>query len=250
MIRFKKSFYFLNVSEVWFGVANSLFDSLGLTVSQHIGKKVRKVIGVHSVSYTVENRLDVPEELIFSKFNQTLQVEIKQASRFPVHCYFDNDKTRFLEFYNDFANSRKIDLLSMKRLNEMDKFLKMSFAELDGVTIAAHSYLFDEQQGIVRLMHAASARFNEKLNKQAVGKINKLLHYHDMLHFKKQGFCVYDFGGYAENTTDPGMLGINRFKLSFGGVRVPCYNFSSYLYFIVKKIAVLSQIAGKRKRPD
>ncbi|MEI2749887.1 MAG: hypothetical protein V9E88_14145 [Ferruginibacter sp.] len=48
-----------------------------------------------------------------------------------------------------------------------------------------------------------------------IGMANKLLTAKDIGYFKEQGYKMMDFGGYAENTEDKSLKGINDFKLSF-----------------------------------
>lgn len=245
MIRFKKKFIFLKVNEVWFGYAFNFADCIGLTAYMHVKGNTQKIYGVKQISYTVENNLEEQEEVIFSKYSKTVQVEIKQAEKKDVQCFFHDDVKGFTEFYNNFAASRKIDLISERRLNEMEGFLKLSYAVSGNTVLAAHSYLVDEKLGIARLMHAASQRLNDGVDKQLVGRANKLLHYKDMLYFKAAGMRWYDFGGYANDTTDKGLQGINNFKMSFGGQKVVCNNYSSYAYSIMKKTAAFLGLLGK-----
>lgn len=151
----------------------------------------------------------------------------------------------FVDFYNGFAADRNIDLTSERRLKEMQPFLQVSMAFQDGMLLAAHSYLADTEAGITRLMQSASARLNPAADKQLTGRANKLLHYFDMLHFKEKGFKIYDFGGYAMNTDDKGLQGINHFKLSFGGEIKICKNYFSVPYFIFKKLAAATGRLGR-----
>ncbi|MGB4843030.1 MAG: hypothetical protein WBP16_01055 [Ferruginibacter sp.] len=245
MVRFKKKFLFFKVSELWFGYRYSFSDLIGLTAYLHVGEPRKKIYGVLTHSSTVENSLEEPEEIIFSNFSKTVKVEIKQAEKKNIDCVFKNDFAGFAEFYNDFAKSRKIDLVSMRRLHEMNGNIKLSFAVSGNIKVAAHSYLVDEEQGIARLMHSASLRLHDEFDRQLSGKVNKLLHYRDMLYFKAKGFKIYDFGGYAANTSDKGLQGINKFKLSFGGEKKICNNYSSYSYFLLKKIAAVFGLLGR-----
>ncbi len=245
MVRIKKKFSFFSVSEVWFKYKFSFADLAGFTAYLHVKNYRGKIFGVKQLSFTVENRLDIPEEAIFLNFSKTVKIEIKQAEKSNVECYFNTDIKFFLEFYNRFAATRNIDLCSEKRLVEMGKYLKLSYAVYNNQTIAAHSYMVDEEAGIVRLMHSASERLNENYDKQLSGKINKFLHYNDMLSFKKAGFAVYDFGGYTNNTDDKGLKGINNFKLSFGGNKVECINYTSFSYYLFKKIAAMLGLLGR-----
>ena len=245
MVKIKKKFSFLNVSEVWFKYKYNFIDLAGFTAFLHVKNFKGRIFGVKQISFTVENRLDISEETIFLNFSKTVKIEIKQAEKLNAACYFHTDTKGFIEFYNRFAAARNIDLLNEKRLVEMGKYLKLSTAVFNNQTVAAHSYMVDEEAGIVRLMHSASERLNENYDKQLSGKINKLLHYNDMLNFKKAGFAVYDFGGYTNNTGDKGLQGINNFKLSFGGNKVECINYFSYSYYILKKMAAMLGLLGR-----
>jgi hypothetical protein len=59
--------------------------------------------------------------------------------------------------------------------------------------------------------------------RSAIGRANRLLHWHDMLFFKNQEVSTYDFGGWYEKKEDPARLNINKFKESFGGEIVKTY---------------------------
>ncbi len=246
MIVFKKKFLFFSVTEVWFGYYGTFIEKIGLCAFMHVkGSSKSKISGVKNISYTVENELENTEEDILNSFSKTIKVEINQAKKIGVNTYFSNNINEFITFYNDFAKNRNIDLISERRLNEMKPNLKLSFAIFENNILAAHSYLEDKELGIVRLMHAATARFSDQGDKQLAGRANKLLHYTDMVAFKKDGIKIYDFGGYAEGTNDKGLQGINKFKLSFGGSKVECINYSSYTYFVLKKLASLLGLLGK-----
>jgi lipid II:glycine glycyltransferase (peptidoglycan interpeptide bridge formation enzyme) len=51
-----------------------------------------------------------------------------------------------------------------------------------------------------------------------------MLHWKDILEFKKKGYSIYDFGGLALKD-DPVLANIDRFKKSFGGTIVQEYEF-------------------------
>ncbi len=228
------------VNEKWFAYRFSWADLMGFTACMHVKGDVRRRYTVKKSSYTIENSLLLPEEAIFAGFKKTVQTEVKQAAR-TVHCEFKPDIEGFVRFYNSFAASRKIAALTTARLQEMNDSLRLSFAYREEELLAVHSYICDRENGMVRLMHAASKRLESPGEKQLAGRANKLLHYHDMCAFKKEGMAVYDFGGYAMNTNDKGLQGINAFKLSFGGTVTECRNYFSYPYTMFKKMASLVQ---------
>ena len=53
--------------------------------------------------------------------------------------------------------------------------------------------------------------------RKAVSCANCLIHWHNFLAFRERGIHEFDFGGWYPGTTNIRLLGINRFKKSFGG---------------------------------
>lgn len=245
MIRFVKKFMGIGVSEIWFAKKIKPADLFKLSGYMHTQAVKPGMALLAQPSYTVENSLTATTETIFAGYSKTVQTEIKQAQKKNIECRFTNNIAQFVDFYNDFAKDRNIDLTSGRRLNEMQPYLQISMAFQDGVLLAAHSYLADDEAGIARLMQSASARLNPAADKQLAGRANKLLHYFDMLQFKEKGFVTYDFGGYAMDTEDKGLQGINTFKRSFGGEIKLCKNYCSYPYFIFKKLAAATGRLGR-----
>ena len=197
---------------------------------------------IKKISYTVENSLEKDEEEIFSGFDSTSRSHIRRAEREGLKCSFNYDVVGFVEFYNAFASNKKIPLTSEQRIIEMGGNLSMSYATLDGKILSAHSYLTDKDTGIVLLFHSASLRFDNTIDANTIGRSNRFLHYKDMIYFKEQGFKVYDFGGFAENTDNVSLAGINRFKLSFGGNKVSCVNYYSIGYVLFQWLAKILKI--------
>ena len=60
--------------------------------------------------------------------------------------------------------------------------------------------------------------------RNAVSRANCLLHWFNFQRFVEQGIVEFDFGGWYPGKTDICLLGINRFKMSFGGRIVREYN--------------------------
>lgn len=245
MVTIKKKFLFFKVKEMWFGYSFSFFDLIGLTTYLHVKDLNTKIYGVKLSAYTVENSLAESADTIFSKFHTTLKRHIKQVEKDNVTYYFENRFEEFVLFFNEFAKKRNIPLLNVSRLKEMKDNVAISFAEYENLKIAAHCYLVDKELGIVSLMHSATVRLDESFDKNLASRINKLLHFKDMLYFKASGFKIYDFGGFAHNTKDKGLAGINDFKLSFGGEKIQCKSYASYSYYLLKKIASVTGLINK-----
>jgi hypothetical protein len=238
MVSFYKKFYFLNVRENWFSYEFKLSDIFSINAYLVIKNfKQKKIWGIKKITYTVENSLELEKDVILSRFSSTFRYDVRKSEKEGIECLFNQDIDGFVDFYNKFAINKKIPPTNRRRITEMGENLKLSFAFLDRQVLAAHSYLIDNEVGIARLFHSASLRFNNNIDTSIVARANKLLHFRDMLYFKEQGFKVYDFGGYAENTNNESLIGINKFKISFGGERVICLNYYSIGYYLVHWIA-------------
>lgn len=239
MVLIKKKFFVFTVKEKWFHNRFTLAELAGFTACMHVKDPKQSLFTVKRNSFTIENNLLLSQESILAGFKKTVQTEVKQAARMNIQCRFENNPEQFEQFYNRFAVNRNIAPVTIKKLQEMSTALRLSFAYRDNELLAAHSYICDGEKGIVRLMHAASKRLDNPDEKQTAGRANKLLHFHDMCAFREEGYAIYDFGGYAMNTADRGLQGINAFKLSFGGVITECINYCSWPYVIFRKLALL-----------
>lgn len=238
MVNYTKKLYFINVNVSWFAYKYKFWDLFSFNARMHLKEyDNKKILGVQRNSHTVELNLEQDTETIFSNFSKQIRQQVKIAENEGIKCSFRNDVDGFVEFFNDFASRKNTFTTSKRRIQELGDNLKISFAEYNGEILAAHSYLIDKELGIVRHYHSSTKRLNDNTDRNLVGRANKYLTVTDILYFKEQGYKVFDFGGYAANTTDESLIGINKFKLLFGGTVVPCINFYSYNYWILKKFA-------------
>ena len=67
-------------------------------------------------------------------------------------------------------------------------------AQKEDTPYVFHSYIVDMEDKQVRLLHSCSSFRSEKLLANLIGRINKLLHWEDMIYFKKCGIRQYDWG--------------------------------------------------------
>ena len=245
MLTIKKKFGLLNVVENWYECRYQWKDLLSLTAYMHVKNDCpQPPLTVRKDNYTIENDLRLTEEEIFGAFTKQYRNQIRQAETEGVNCYFHKDIPGFVEFFNDFAATKGINLTSIQRLEEMGDELLLSYAEWNGRVLAAHSYHYDKAAGVVRTYQSASVRLTGELDKNLIGKANKLLHYKDMLYFKQLGIHTYDFGGYAGKDDKRDLKGINEFKLNFGEEGVSCVNYFSIPYYLLKTMAAKFGILG------
>ena len=240
MIRFTKKFYFWKVQDTWFVYQYRFSHAFTLAQFSFVKKHDSTPrFCVKDISHTVELSLEPGMESIIAGFRNTVKQEVRKAEQEQVTCSFREDTDRFIEFFNDFAALKKLYPAKKDMIRSMGAHFQTSFAEIDGEMLVAHSYLVDPELGICRLFQSASRRLDERFDRKLIGRANKLLTAKDIQHFKEKGFKLMDFGGYAENTSDKGLQGINDFKLSFGGHKAECINYYTWPYAVLRKLSLL-----------
>ncbi|MES2851253.1 MAG: hypothetical protein V4685_19550 [Bacteroidota bacterium] len=246
MIRYYKKFYFLKVYENWFQYKYRLKDAIGLNVYWHIKKQdTKKIPAIKFISHTIELDLLQDADTINGNFSKQIRQQARIAETDGINCTFQNDIDVFVEFFNEFAKKKNTDLVSKRRMEELGDGIKLSFASHNGEILAVHSYLTDNEAGIVRHHHAATRRLDDQVDKNLIGRANKYLTVKNILYFKEQGYKTFDFGGYAKDTLNESLKGINNYKLLFGGTVVESVNYYSYGYWLFKKLSKLLGLQGK-----
>lgn len=246
MIRYYKKFYYFKVYENWFEYKYNLNDIFSLNVYWNLKKQNRnKIFAVKNISHTIELDLVQDTEAIFANFSKQIRQQYKISESEGTTFSFHNDVDGFVNFFNDFASKKNTNLVSRRRIEEMGENLKLSFALYNGQILAAHSYLVDKETGIVRHHHSATKRLDENYDRNLIGRANKYLTVKNIEYFKQQGLKTFDFGGYAADTKDESLIGINKYKLLFGGQVVPSVNYYSYFYWLLKKLSKLGGLSGQ-----
>lgn len=246
MIRYYRKIFFFNVKETWFTYQFKFVDIFSLNSFLHIKNNCgKKIWAVQKTSHTIELNLEQDKDLILANFSKQIRQQVKIAENEGTICYFHKEIDKFVDFFNDFANKKETFTTSKNKIIELGNLVKLSFALKNGQILAAHSYLLDEEMGIVRHLHSATKRLDEQYDRNLIGRANKFLTVQDILYFKEMGYKVFDFGGYANNTKDESLKGINNYKLLFGGKIVPCIDYYSYNYWLMKKITKLLGLSGK-----
>lgn len=245
MIRYSKSFHFLKVYENWFIYKFKLKDIFTLNVHFHVKNTRHSIFGIKEISHTLEIDLEKPASDITADFSKQIRQQSKIAENEGTVCYFHTSVDEFVDFFNDFASKKDTWTTSKKRIVELGENVKMSFAVNNGQVLAAHSYLIDSELGIVRHLHSATKRLDENYNRNLIGRANKYLTVTDIFYFKQQGFKIFDFGGYAKDTKDESLKGINNYKLLFGGTLETCINYFSFNYWLLKRVTKILGLSGK-----
>ncbi|MGH8539440.1 MAG: hypothetical protein ACRETW_02915, partial [Stenotrophobium sp.] len=135
------------------------------------------------------------------------------------------DVEDFSSFYDLFAGSKGLAQANRPKLKELAKKAALvlsvaSSGQDEGEWLSGHAYICDGQRA--RLLYSASnAALVTKGDRQLVGRANKYLHWHMILHFKRYSYLQYDFGGISKRAE---LRYIDEFKESFGGQELLEYN--------------------------
>lgn len=246
MITYKKKLFIFNIDETWFNYDDSIWNIFRLNVFMHVkNAENKRKTGKLDLTHTLELDLEQDTEQIFSGFSKQIRQQFKIAENEGTTYYFHQEIEKFADFFNDFAIKKETFTTSKEKILELGDSVKLSFAENNGQVLAAHSYLVDEKIGIVRHLHSATKRLDEQFDRNLIGRANKYLTVKDILYFKEKGYKVFDFGGFAKDTEDESLKGINSYKLLFGGKLVPCYNYYSYGYWYLKSLSKALGLSGK-----
>jgi lipid II:glycine glycyltransferase (peptidoglycan interpeptide bridge formation enzyme) len=196
--------------------------------------------------YTILNTLDIPEQEIIKGFTSTVRNEVRRSERENVQWCLMDSLDEFRLFHNAFAAAKGAYMADEGLIEGYKDKLVITCASLNEKVLAAHAYLCDREAKTVRLLLSSNIRLTERIDANLVGRANKFLHFKDMVHFKENGYLVYDFGGFAYNTNEKQRQGINAFKQSFGGKLVQHTNYQSWLYWLSSKL--FYGIEGMKRR--
>lgn len=246
---------FLKICDVWFEeTRNFEIENKCDFVQYHDMRNPLKDVGYtfNETHYkTIINDLRETEQEIMAHFRSNVRNEVRRAQKegFQAESFNSNmlktDISKIVDFDNKYRNmcqnkglpikSQYKTLLSYVNANA----LAVTVAKLATSDCVYHVYVCDSENfTMVRLLHSVSVFRELKVNveRSAIARANRMLHYEDMLYFKRLGYAKYDWGGYSEK---PELINIAEFKAGFGGY---IENISRYVFAfsrIAKIITIL-----------
>jgi hypothetical protein len=246
-MNFYKKIYFLKSYQFWFKASwkpNYFFSFVAFLHIKQGNKKNLFCFQENSHTLEIDLKQDIP--VIYSNFAKQVRQQTTQAIQEGITYRFQEDIKGFETFFNDFATNKGIFLTSERRLREMMPYLKLVFAIKNDTILAAHSYIFDREVGIVRHFHSSTKIADEQFDHKIIGKANKFLTSKCIEHFKNEGFSIFDFGGVEYPPNEKITSGIYNYKKLFGGNLVTCYNYYTPLYYILKLAGKYFWVLGKK----
>lgn len=177
-------------------------------------------------AYSLIIDLSQDEDDIMRYFSQTRRYETKRAmERDNLHTDFYKpvnlaECKQFIEFYNQFAQTKGLANISEEKINALvksERFIVAKISSHENEILCMHGYIADKESNRVAL-YTSSSLFREKKDiANLTARANGLLHYKSMLHFKDEGYLIYDFGGAYMGNDDIQLQNITKYKMSFGG---------------------------------
>ena len=233
MLSLQKKKHGINFYTVWF--TTQPFNKPGIVACYEYAGEEPEV--PHTKFETLIIDLTESEEEIKQRFSKSCQYKVNRAAKEDVQWVIldsdritDDELKDFGDFFSSFWESKGTFLADGERLlEELRAYRKagaltLAYATVNGEKAIYHTHISDD--ATARLLHSASLyrlqKDEEGNTKNLIGMANRLLHYEEMKHFKKQGKMRYDWGG-AGRTED--VIHITEFKESFGGTPATYYNF-------------------------
>ncbi len=205
------------------------------------------------IQYSLLNDLLLSEEELLEKVKKNCKYEIRRAEKEGAltHIYqeiqeFETNEvlSKFQKVYNEMFRAKDLNYsfnmaLSLAAVSAKQLVVTTNILAADPNCVVYHAYLVDGTSAV--LMYSASPLWEDgdKEKANAIGRLNKHLHWKDMLWFKGNGYSRYEWGGIS-NPNEPN--GIDRFKSEFGGevvcyvnYLIPCSIFGKIYVNLVKK---------------
>jgi hypothetical protein len=175
---------------------------------------------------TLHLDLTLDEATLLAQCAKTTQYEVRRATTrdplsFVLMAKPTEDELRgFLAFQRRFARAKGLKPASECRVRALARAgaLRLSVVrDAENADLCWHGHVVDGRRA--RLLYSASHfRDADALSVRALlGRANRGLHWVEIVRFKTQGLSVYDFGGLALDSADPGLRRIAEFKAGFGG---------------------------------
>lgn len=218
------------VKSIWFSDEVSPWGAFWFTEYMQSSVRSPRAGYVKETFYTKHIDLARDEDQLLASFTPTTRRSVHHAVRDGIEFRETTDLARLVSFFNRFAEQKGLAFRAgMNQLEQIGRNFRIIEAVKDGQTLVMHSFVCDSVKKRTRLLYGGSLlRDPEKtVSKTVVSNANKAAHYYEMCLFKRDGYLIFDFGGYAHESQDPDLININFFKDGFGGELVCETNYRS-----------------------
>lgn len=188
---------------------------------------------------TLLTDLSWPESRLFSSFSRKTRNEIHRFERGSDYVLNkEPDLAAFFPVYQRFAQNRGLSGFTREDAQAHGEENMVVFSmDRNGRPEILDLYLVDQHKRCVTGLLSCSLIDDTTDNKQRreLSVARRYLLWFSIQHFKREGFEVYDWGGYAPDDPSPVIQNISRFKLSFKGQVTPVYRYYSPAFWLMEK---------------
>lgn len=224
---------FIRIRQVWFENMRNLFSKEDILFFHGISKtgKIYKNF-ICTKQTTLISNLGKDEGLFFPLFKKNTRYEINRGKRenikteiFSSEYLLKNFDTVikmgrcYEEMFHGKGMNNHFNYETTKAYLESGAFY-ISRATFNDIPLVYHAYIVYEINS--RLLYSCSDFRSIGVDKNLIGRANRLLHYNDMCELKLLNVKNYDWGGIVSSTQPNG---IDRFKMDFGGTVYEYYNY-------------------------
>lgn len=175
---------------------------------------------------TLLTDLSSDEDLLWTQIHRRTREYIKSAAADPayeIQWFAADPDFRFYDLIADFCAGKDLWVPPRNYYRSYVANGIISCGFVDRALAIVHVHLLDPEVGRVRLLWSARALGRADASERDISRLNKLLHWEDLRHFRNVlKLKTYDWGGVA--LTDEALSGVDRFKQSFGGTLVNEWN--------------------------
>ena len=251
MLRYDKSLIFFKHRICWFSPSAPSFSPIRFDEYRQSFESANRTWYQRTNFKTILIDLSQDTPNIFSQFNAATRNKIRKAEGREIEASEVENVTEFVNFYNEFAKSKKRETISQTPLDNIRADLVIRQARIGSNILVMHSYILDREIGYARLLHSASLfrLYEDSSLRNAISAANCFLHFSDISYFKDRKFKFYDLGGvpYA-GSKDAAAIQIAQFKRGFGGVEVEQSNYMSLnLVFARNAKAAIARLLSPSK---
>lgn len=177
---------------------------------------------------------------LFSRFSKKTRNEIHRFERGSE--YVLNKKPELAAFfpvYERFARQRGLSgFTEADAQSHGQENLVLFSMDRNGCPEILDLYLVDQEKRCVTGFLSCSLidDISDKKERRQLSIARRYLLWFSIQHFKREGFEVYDWGGYAPDDPDPVIRTISDFKWSFKGQVTPVYRYYSPTFWLMEKV--------------
>jgi hypothetical protein len=231
MLSIKRRRFFLNIVEVFFtnpdkyNYEENSGDILLIIQSSVKGENSKKYNTLH-----VDLRKNV--DILKSELRKNTRNEISRCIRKDELIVTITDQPTllqlddFIDFYNKFSRVKKIPSANKDKLISLHNVKGLALGmikDLAGNFLVMHAYIISKNRA--RLLYSSSLHVDpyNSQTKSLIGRANRMLHWDEIVFYKRKLYDIYDFGGLSLSDS-VALSQIDNFKLGFGGKVVVEYN--------------------------